>query len=349
MSRRLELVVMLLMAGLVQAADAQEPQGFVRISELGGEDAPLTDDFAPPPLPPLDEELAPVAAWETDDFREACDAALGCDQDLGCDSVLGCDGGGWLGIEDGCDGCLSGIYEADRAKFYLGIDFSILKPDVDSLNAPQFPAVKPDQDFEIAPRYFLGFENARGFGMQASYWRLQTTGDNRTSFPQIGNDLKLQTAELDLTKTNYLGPWAVQLGAGGRWGRVDNDYFVVTAPAQNLLTQFDGAGPTFVANVRRPLGCGGWALVGEGRASFLFGDTDIDSTIVPGLQGDDGTVKIWEGRAGIEWIGTSANGCAQFFVRALFEGQFWDMPSIGPLGSTDIDFLGPTMSMGFIF
>jgi hypothetical protein len=250
----------------------------------------------------------------------------------------------------GCDGCDSICCRSD-ANFYFGVEFGVLQPEVGRLQVPGTAnpqSLKPDHSYEFAPRFFGGFQTCEGWGGQINYWTLET-GANGTNLPNIFHDLDLQTVDVDFTKTCELGEWSVQLGAGGRWGNIESNYFSAVNPNQRLTTDFEGSGPTALVNVRRPLGCGNWAVVGEGRASFLFGDTAVDAPLVPNLTIDDDVVRIWEGRAGIEWTGPSASGDALFFVRALFEGQFWNVPSVGPAGSPDLNFLGPTLSVGFVF
>lgn len=250
----------------------------------------------------------------------------------------------------GCDGCDAVCCRSD-ANFYIGVEFGVLKPEVDRLRVPGTAnpqTLKPDHSYEFAPRFFGGFQTCEGWGGQVSYWTLET-GANGTNLPNVFHDLDLQTVDVDFTKTFELGDLSLQVGAGGRWGEIESNYFSIVNPNQRLTTDFEGTGPTAVLNIRRPLGSGGWAVVGEGRASFLYGDTSVDAPLVPGLTIGDEWVDIWEGRVGIEWNGPTASGNAQFFARALFEGQYWNVPSVGPAGSPDLNFLGPTVSVGFVF
>lgn len=348
MQPRLALIAFVGLAGFTQAAEPlpQRPSGdqslgmfvagddFWATPDDQSSDFRLQDEF----VPVSGSDWAPVSCLQRD--NDLC-----CDSDLCCGGSLGCDSCG------GCDGCLAGCCnDCCSTKFYVGLDFAVLKPEVETLRVPGSQvAITPDHEYEIAPRLFAGFETCNGFGGQISYWTLETGRDTPTSIRQIINELDMQAADVDITKSVTVGGWSVQAGAGGRWAQVENGYYLATNASQRFRTQFEGSGPTAVLNIRRPLGCGSWALVGEGRASFLYGDTDIDTPIAPNLSVGDDWVEVWEGRAGIEWTGTTANGCALFFVRGMIEAQVWKMPSIGPLGSQDLEFLGPTVSSGFVF
>jgi hypothetical protein len=297
-----------------------------------------------------DEGLPPVTGESVPRLR--CDDCC-----AGCDTCCPITGGDWGCFDpdvncfaDACDRC-DAIWCHRDASFYLGLEFGVLRPEVDRVRTPGTTAptsIKPDHSFEFAPRVFAGFQTCDGWGGQVTYWTLET-GANRTDLPQVFHDLDLQTVDVDFTKACEVGDWWIQIGAGGRWGNVESNYFSITDPNQRLQIDFEGTGPTAVLNVRRPLGCGNWAVVGEGRASFLYGTTNVNTPLAPNLRLGSDWVEIWEGRAGIEWNGPSASGDAVFFVRALFEGQYWKMPSVGPAGRPDMNFLGPTLSVGFVF
>jgi hypothetical protein len=332
-----------------EAADpaAAEAEDHKAASPPGGDEAVLEPpDWSIHP----EEGLPPAAAGSPPRLR--CDDCCG-----GCDECCPIVGGDWECFDRdlscfaaGCDGCDSNWCNPD-ARFYVGLEFGVLQPEVGRLRIPGSAnptSIKPDHGFEFAPRVFAGFQTCEGWGGQISHWTLET-GASRTDVPQVFQNLDLQTVDVDFTKTGTVGEWLIQIGAGGRWGDIESNTFSIVDPNQRLQTDFEGTGPTAVLNVRRPLGCGNWALVGEGRASFLYGTTNLNTPLAPNLQLGSDWVEIWEGRAGIEWNGPSASGDAVFFVRALFEGQYWNMPSLGAAGSSDMNFLGPTLSVGFVF
>lgn len=360
----LGIICALAAAGMseTRADDSAAAQPQQEGQEYKAASPPLADDAVPPPpegeLPPAEDVPDSVEGFPG---RLPCDDCCpGCDQCCpGFDACCPLAGGSCCRLhedlccfEPGCDGCdaLWGCTRAD-ATFYFGTEFGVLRPEVDRLRGAGTAnpsSLKPDHSFEFAPRFFGGFQTCEGWGGQISYWELET-GASRTNLPQVLHDLDLQTVDVELTRTCEAGEWSIQLGAGGRWGDIESSYFSLVSPNQRLTTNFEGTGPTAVLNLRRPLGSGNWALVGEGRASFLYGNTSVDAPLAPGLQIGDEWVDIWEGRAGVEWTGPSASGNALFFVRALFEGQYWNVPSVGPAGSPDLNFLGPTLSVGFVF
>lgn len=336
---RLGLIALL---GLVSVARGAQPLPPLPGEDVGrvtiSDDAFGGDDQAATPL--VDAGYKPDSEFWLTSESPLIETSYRGDADLCCDDCC-----------FDCDSCIGGCCDpCCRARFYVGLDFGVLKPEADSLRIPGHQrTVKPEYDYEFAPRVYAGFAACSGWGGQISYWRMETTGDNRTSVQQIASDLDLRTADVDVTRTAQLGQWSVQVGAGGRWGQVENNYFGVNNSALNLRTVFEGAGPTALLNLRRPLGSGSWAVVGQGRASFLYGETDVDSTVAPNLEIGDEWMDIWEGRVGFEWTGNSPDHCALFYVRALFEAQYWNVPDVGQLGSPNLNFLGPTISVGFVF
>ena len=128
------------------------------------------------------------------------------------------------------------------------------------------------------------------------------------------------------------------------------DYRNVLGIGDRFRNDFEGVGPTFSLNVHRPLSRH-WALVGSGRASFLFGDTDLSLTQLGGfvVESDEHFLQVWEGRFGLEWSGTTRDGQMLFFLRAMIEAQIWDIAPVAGLYGSDLGFFGPTVSAGFVF
>jgi hypothetical protein len=107
------------------------------------------------------------------------------------------------------------------------------------------------------------------------------------------SNIRLCVWDFDVTQQVTCGPWALLLGGGVRYLHLSENYnafrqsngtAVVVAPffttvfpqsTDALLSghDFDGAGPTAVLEVRRPLGNRGLVLYGNVRGSALFGSS----------------------------------------------------------------------------
>ena len=135
----------------------------------------------------------------------ACDDPCLFPAPLTCDQ--GCCG------TSGCDSLLTNTAACGEPTLYVGLDFAILEPHVGALRLPRRGVtVTPDQDHEIAPRVYAGFETASGLGGQITYWTINTT-DQPTASTGIQSFLDLESLDIDITQTGRIRPLGPATGS----------------------------------------------------------------------------------------------------------------------------------------
>jgi hypothetical protein len=242
------------------------------------------------------------------------------------------------------------------SNWYAGFDFAILQPHLGAVQLTLGPAgadLTPDFDFALAPRVWVAYDNPEGLGVRASYWQF----DNGTDFtsPLLGDTsmgLEAQTLDAEVTQRASIGCLELQVAGGLRYGTLRNDLVAEDAilflPTLELAAEFEGLGPTFAVDLRRPFGSRDLALVGGVRAAWLYGNTDL---VVPGLveaKAVDHMMQVWAANLGVEWSRSLALG-GQVVVRALWEAQAWEWSPMLTLIHEDIGFSGPTVSLGYVW
>ncbi len=257
--------------------------------------------------------------------------------------------------------------------FYAGFDLAVLKPHMGTLGAEFFghPAVDltPSFDYEASPRIWLGWDNAEGVGVRARYWTFES--DATLAFPQdpahgffgpvlgTASWLNADTLDFEATMRGCLGQLEFQLAGGFRYATIETGVGVYGDFSQNQPTlggigmDFEGIGPTIAANVVRPIGSRGLALVGSARSSWMYGTTDVFP--VGELQGvlpvaayvDDHMMQINEVSLGVQWSRCLARG-GQISVAAVWEAQAWEWAPVVGLIHQDIGLSGPTFSFTYM-
>jgi hypothetical protein len=271
---------------------------------------------------------------------DCCD--VGCSGDVGCGGV-------------GCGGCrTSGII--------AGVEMPLLKAHygacgVDVPGLFQLPEMTPSFDHETTPRFWLGVKSCDGLAMRFRYWEY----DHSASAVDVPNryyvDMGLEagTFDFEIAQTADFCNWQFEIGGGARWAKIDDDIHLdYDGDPVSWSRSFEGGGPTFAVAVRRQLGIGQLALVGNFRASLIYGDTDLGLDFDLGLDADtvavgidDQLVEIYEIQVGAEW---SRMMCGGYRVagRVVLEAQAWELaPGPGPLGlfDTNIGFVGPSFAL----
>jgi hypothetical protein len=181
---------------------------------------------------------------------------------------------------------------------------------------------------------------------------------------QTRNSLNVQTLDVEGTYDLHLQATAVSLGAGIRYASTDQH---MQAAASRLgfpiglidwRREFEGFGPTVSAAVNQPL-IGGLSAVGNFRGSLLYGQKDLNRTVVgdvtPAVVAGSPTVRLNNAdevvAAADLGIGLryamALNQQSEVFVQGTFEGQLWTEAGAPTL--TFLGFQGLGVAVGFAY
>lgn len=246
--------------------------------------------------------------------------------------------------------------DSPTSNWYVGLDLAVLKPHMGSLgfnNGVADIAITPEHDYNVAPRVWLGWENAEGLGVRARYF----TFDADASQPVAGTpfstatQLEAQTFDFEATQRGYLGKLQFQLGGGFRYANMETGISLIP-PNGGIGMDFEGFGPTVAIDVRRPFGSRGLALVGGARSSWMYGETDFHGTgifaaVPQSVFAEDHMMQINELSLGVEWSRCLARG-SKVSVAALWEAQAWEWAPVAGLIHQDIGLTGPTFSFSYM-
>ncbi len=236
-----------------------------------------------------------------------------------------CDSGCGECLADGdCDPCC-------RSAGYIGgVEMTWVKPH--SSGGVRGARFDIDFGYDIAPRYWLGFQGSDGLGWRVRYWQF----DHRETVPagsaaltdSISYDAYLLDAEL--FDSRHLGCcWDATVSAGFRYVEFDQERVVFGTTNRVAVegNQFENSsiGVTVGGELRRSMGAHAAGFIST-RASVLMGD-EIETQIVNGNWAPvdrelDNVYYIWEAQSGVQW--SQELGCGEFFTRAAFEMQIWD-------------------------
>ncbi len=253
---------------------------------------------------------------------------------------------------------------------------------------------------EAAPLIWLGYAGEDGFGGRARWWYFrqgtnQTEADtNRrndvgsiTAFTpaplglrtaanpsqtlSVTSKLELQAFDLEATQDFKPGHFDVLLSGGLRLANVRQTYNAYVAQNGFLVDSvtsghvFQGVGPVFAAEARRPLRDSGLAFVGSARASVLFGSAQQDAALASqnstATDHRDRGMLIGELEVGLEY-GREVAG-SRVFGQVTMIGQEWfgagsasrsnvnvlpggGVGGVGYAADSDISFLGLAFRLG---
>lgn len=302
-----------------------------------------------PPAAPVPDDLAATAA-----SYDSCG-------DVGC-------------ADWGC----GGINFGGSTGLVAGFEMTFLKPHINAAESiaiiPGLPLTEiEDNEYNASPRFWLGYVGDSGLGWRIRWWEFNHTLNGET-FEIVGIDdilvdslggLEVEALDIEMTQEIDLGLWDMTVGGGVRYGRTEHvtaqlydDVLMAEFDDLALASDFDGIGPTLFAEMRRPVGCNGFALVGNMRASLLFGedklaagfdDTDEGLLLVETAQ--DNVVGVLEAQLGGEY--SSDIGCGtRVFARGMAEGQLWTDATrqiniaANSIESSDIGLVGLTFGIG---
>lgn len=312
----------------------------------------------------------------------ASTAALGGDQppaapvpdDLAAPAAS-CDSCGDVGCADwGC----GGINFGSSTGLVAGFEMTFLKPHINAAESiaiiPGLPLTEiEDNEYNASPRFWLGYVGDCGLGWRIRWWEFNHTL-NGESFEIVSGlnvlveslgGLEVEALDVEMTQEIDLGLWDMTVGGGVRYGRTEHvtaqlydDVLMAAFDDLAISSDFDGFGPTLFAEMRRPVGCNGFAFVGNMRASLLFGedkfaaaidDTDDGLLLVETAQ--DNVVGVLEAQLGGEY--SSDIGCGtRVFARGMAEGQLWTDATrqiniaANSIESSDIGLVGLTFGIG---
>ncbi len=208
-----------------------------------------------------------------------------------------------------------------------------------------------------SPTAWLGITTDRGWGVRARWYTfdqnatlIQAAGAGDTLTPaspvkavltpvfataSATSELHLDSWDFEGTCTLQRAHWLLLLGGGLRYVHLDQTYSAVLTDAAGGLTtaganhNFNGVGPTFSLQGKRPFGHTCFATYGNVHGSVLFGSaSDTYTGLAPtGASGSFSrhtidVLPIGELEVGVEYNKPVQHTCV--FVQAGFVGQvFW--------------------------
>jgi len=194
------------------------------------------------------------------------------------------------------------------------------------------------------------------------------------------NNRRLDVIDMEATQDVKAGSWQLLLSGGVRYTHIAQAYGAfhtgpnvvliggVPAPTGNTETDteisddgFDGAGPTFAIEARRPLGCWGLSLFGSARGALLFGEsrlsafetnqvtlgtssTVLNTTLTQDTEHRDDLLGVAELQLGAEW--SCDLGSTRVFVQPAFVGMFYDGPGTATSTTGNLGFVGFSLAAG---
>jgi hypothetical protein len=221
---------------------------------------------------------------------------------------------------------------------------------------PQSTQVDFSRHMVAAPAVWLGFVGARGWGVRARWFNLdQDASVIAASPPGIGlspaspfktvqtpvfgsatadGRLQIDSWELEGTVNIDRNCWCYLLGAGARYVHLGQSYNATVVDLAGNPTiasshhSFNGAGPTFSFQGRRPVLESCFAFYGIVHGSVLFGSSSDDyNGVAPGAAAQAlsrhavGVLPIGELEIGGE-LSHCVHRC-RFFFQTGFVGQVW--------------------------
>lgn len=269
----------------------------------------------------------------------------------------------------GKSGCVDGWCQP-TSNLYVGFEAAALKPHMGALGFSGLgqPAtqVTPEYDFTLSPRLWLGWDNAEGMGVRATYWQIDTAaqqfiGNTPALGPipavtglTIGTGLEAHALDVEFTQ-KACGMVDLEFTGGFRYGKMRTDLSAGgTAGATPFFggvgADFEGIGPTLGLNFHRQVGSRGLAFVGGFQASWLYGNTDAYATddlanvfdLV--ISSQDHMMQVYEAKLGVEWA-RQLRGGNLLTLGLLWEAQAWNWAPVAGLVSQDIGLTGPTFTL----
>jgi hypothetical protein len=265
---------------------------------------------------------------------ESCctDAGCGdacCGDSCGC-GACGCGGCGGCGCGSnaccnayGCNGC-GGWYSEAHLVFARA-------------HVNEGAVGKLSEEYELAPRFILGYENGCGQGGRVRYWHY---GHHSDILDDVGG-IRFEWDVIDFELTNrWQGCRTDVTFAGG--ARLAN----IEIEAEGASIENDLIGLTAAVDAETLLCCDAcdyWSWVYGSRLAILGGDWEGTSGDLAATLRDDNVI-VYELYVGVEY------GCCycgyDLYSRLAFEMQNWHSDEIDFQAGTSIGFVGPAWHVG---
>jgi hypothetical protein len=246
-----------------------------------------------------------------------------------------------------------------------------------------------ENDTELSPRVWLEYNRGSGLGARVTYWQYDhgspersgspaDTGFETIVAPTFGDveiatnvpgevytavaDIDLDVVDLEGTKWTQFECWEFGASGGLRFASVQQGYRGALFDEDGMALagvdsshRFDGVGPTFSIEGRRPFGV--LTFFSMARGSLLFGNGRSGFTAVEGLGGTtapfvtrtelerNDVLSVGEIQVGLEWRKYCCNG-NWFFCRTAIEGQVWQGAGSARSEDGDLGFFGLNVAFG---
>jgi hypothetical protein len=298
-----------------------------------------------------------TAGYDQDKKPAAAPAASGgggCGQSCGCGNSCGC------GCGTCCDSCCNSCCQTGGTcggfepcchcpGLWVSAELMWFRYHrADGVRVGVNPGEQAEFDFEITPRFTVGWVGEDGLGARVRYWEFD---HNANADPALepGSQVQVDTYTLDFEVFDTFclnRNWDLELSAGIRYCDFLEQMIDADA-AEGRFNSFTGFGVVAAAELRRLVGTNG-AVFMRARSAILMDDKDIFNDNGAGQQVrlTDTTVGMTELAFGYDYISPLCDG-SYTFVRIQAEWQNWYNFSSGfeDTANTE-DFAGPA-DVGF--
>lgn len=245
-------------------------------------------------------------------------------------------------------------------------------------------------DLEVTPRVWIEICKPNQLGFRVTWWQFDHASPTRvgvvndSGFETISApiqfrdiviaattpddifgaqaDLKIDVLDFEGTKWTDFCTWQFGTTAGLRYASLRHSYqaasFNDAGVPQDIFDsshRFDGMGPTFSVEARRPMGCLTWFSMARG--SLLYGNGKHSFTALeditpagPGLTtvarfNRNDVLTAAEVQVGLEWCKQCCSG-KRLFCRAALEGQVWQGFGSATQEDGDLGLFGFQVALG---
>jgi hypothetical protein len=218
---------------------------------------------------------------------------------------------------DACDqgGCLGEcptIHGCNHPTWYAGYEVTFLRPYLSEFAGP---GGGWGEGYGAGHRFSIGYEGANGLGGRVRHWMYNHNHGGAGGNPLV--DIDMDAFDAEVTLRERMRNWDLLVSGGLRYGRAAFDFGGGDA-------YFEGTGPTFALEAIRNVGSRGFYLIGNARASMLFGrigGPGAGAAPLFGIAADDETGVVLENQLGIGWSRDTSYGL--WNVRGVWESQYW--------------------------
>ncbi len=185
-----------------------------------------------------------------------------------------------------------------------------------------------DQDYELAYRLDLTYDNGGAFGYRLTYFDFEGTDGGRS----VKNNYspEISAIDLELVRDLTLGSLEGSYSFGLRYLEFDDVH------GSHTHLEFSGWGPTAGIDLATPIS-GPWSVYANARASWVFGDDDLDDS-------DMNDLLILEAGLGVQY---TFGGCDSYVRLGLEAQRYFDVDADGY--EDDVDLAGLALRVGFRF